>query len=242
MKKLTCLYVLILIFGVKASATPSIFVNQVAYNSIGSKQAVVKLDTKNQSGTFTLINANQQIVYRGNLSTPLQVKDWDDKSWFAKADFTTFQTAGTYRVKITAANKTITSATFTIGPQALVKSTLPALLHYFRNQRANTPQELEADQHMLLYGSDKRVDIRGGWADASGDISKYFSHLAYTNVMSPQQIPLVTWSLIQADEAMPKLLQSLNLKDSVQEEAIWGADYLMRSLSKEDYFYMTVFS
>jgi hypothetical protein len=60
--------------------------------------------------------------------------------------------------------------------------------------------------------------------------------------MSPQQIPLVTWSLVNTAERVPKLIQKLNLQDSIRDEALWGADYLMRSLSDKDYFYMIVFS
>jgi hypothetical protein len=95
---------------------------------------------------------------------------------------------------------------------------------------------------MKLYGSEQEVDMRGGWCDASGDVSKYFSHLAYANFMSPQQIPLVTWSLINTRERIPGMLRRLFVKDSVEQEALWGADYLMRALSKEGYFYMIVFS
>src|SRR4029077_9795273 len=37
-------------------------------------------------------------------------------------------------------------------------------------------------------------------------------------------------------------LDSLKAKASLMDEAIYGADYLMHSLSPEGYFYMTVFS
>ena len=60
--------------------------------------------------------------------------------------------------------------------------------------------------------------------------------------MSPQQTPLVTWSLLDVAESVPSLLEKLGVKDSITNEALWGADYIMRSLSKEGYFYMTVFS
>jgi hypothetical protein len=88
----------------------------------------------------------------------------------------------------------------------LAKQTLSAIIHYYNKQRANTPVKLAADAKMQLFGSDKRVDMRGGWCDASGDVSKYFSHLAYANYMSPQQIPLVTWSMVSASEAIPPCL------------------------------------
>ena len=38
--------------------------------------------------------------------------------------------------------------------------------------------------------SGKRADLHGGWYDASGDVSKYLSHLSYANYMNPQQTPL----------------------------------------------------
>jgi hypothetical protein len=101
---------------------------------------------------------------------------------------------------------------------------------------------LGADAKMQLFGSTQTVDMRGGWCDASGDVSKYFSHLAYANYVSPQQTPLVTWSMVGASEAIPQLLTKWNIKDSLDNEALYGADYMMRALSKDDYFYMIVFS
>ena len=50
-----------------------------------------------------------------------------------------------------------------------------SIIHYYHEQRANTPQEMKADSQLRLYGSDRRVDLHGGWCDASGDVSKYFS-------------------------------------------------------------------
>ena len=60
--------------------------------------------------------------------------------------------------------------------------------------------------------------------------------------MSPQQTPLVVWSMESASEAIPGLLTKWNIKDSLDNEALYGADYMMRALSKDDYFYMIVFS
>jgi hypothetical protein len=53
---------------------------------------------------------------------------------------------------------------------------------------------------------------------------------------------MVVWSMASADEAIPGLLTKWGLKDSLENEAIWGADYMMRALSKDNYFYMIVFS
>jgi hypothetical protein len=124
----------------------------------------------------------------------------------------------------------------------LATQTVPAIIGFYQHQRANTPEELKADQHLLLYGSTNTVDLRGGWCDASGDVSKYFSHLAYANFMSPQQTPLVVWSMVNTVETAAPLLDRLGVKTSLADEALYGADYIMRSLSPSNYFYMIVFS
>jgi len=134
------------------------------------------------------------------------------------------------------------SPTFQLGEKALTKIAVPAITSFFYHQRAASPEEQEADKNIILYGSSRTVDLRGGWCDASGDVSKYFSHLAYTNFMSPQQIPMVDWSMINTVERIPKLLHDINSKESLTTEALYGADYIMRSLSPEGYFYMTVFT
>ncbi len=149
---------------------------------------------------------------------------------------------GKYVISINIDGKTYNSNPFQIEENALAKLTISSIIHYYNKQRANTPGELAADAHMRLFGSDKTVDVRGGWCDASGDVSKYFSHLAYANLMSPQQTPLVVWSMVSASEAIPGLLTKWKIKDSLDNEALYGADYMMRSLSDSDYFYMTVFS
>ena len=42
------------------------------------------------------------------------------------------------------------------------------------------------------------MDVHGGWYDASGDVSKYLSHLSYANYLNPQQTPLAVWGLLEA--------------------------------------------
>jgi hypothetical protein len=48
--------------------------------------------------------------------------------------------------------------------------------------------------------------------------------------------------MVNAADSAPSLLDSLKAKKPLMDEAVYGADYLMRSLSPDGYFYMTVFS
>lgn len=234
----------LLLFLIASHASPIIYVNQVGFDTKAPKIAVVGLDAPVQRKTiFTLINSSTgQQVFTGVLSGPSTIDEWAPGKSFYNADFSSFQKGGKYKISVTLNGEQSLSPEFEIGENFLAKATVSSIVHYYNQQRANTPQELTADAKVQLFGSDKKIDLRGGWCDASGDVSKYFSHLAYANYMSPQQIPLVVWSMVSADEAIPKLLQSGNIKDSLEQEALYGADYMMRALSKDDYFYMIVFS
>lgn len=220
-----------------------IHINQVGFNSGDKKIAVISSDRPLPPNTSFLVDfmAVKKSLF-GMLGSPIVFDDWFPGKYFYLADFSTITEEGGYILNLNAFDSTYSSPEFYIGKKVLVKATLPAILNYYHKQRANTSQELEADKHVILYGSNKTANVQGGWCDASGDISKYFSHLCYTNFMSPQQIPLVTWSMENAVESIPALLASLKIKDSLEREALYGADYVLRSLSPEGYFYTTVFS
>lgn len=245
MKQLTCACLLVLCFFVQPLfATPVIYINQVGWDSKAPKIAIVRTDVPLSNNiSFTLIGVpSGTTLFTGTLSAAMPIEEWEAGKFFYQANFSAFIKEGQYQLRVAIAGVNYTSASFTIANHALATLTIPSIIHYYHKQRANTPQEQAADQKMLLFGSDKTVDIRGGWCDASGDISKYFSHLAYTNFMSPQQTPLVTWSMANTLETIPQLLGSLHVRDSLEQEALWGADYILRSLSPDGYFYMTVFS
>ncbi len=238
-----CLLLLVFV-NISVFCQVSIHINQVGYNSNDVKNAVVEsakpLET---SITIDLLNASTGLKLQTlPIGSPLQVEEWFAGKYFYKLNFSFLTTEGNYQLQVEYNKSVYASPAFFVGKNSLAKATLPAILNYYHKQRANTPQEQEADKHVRLFGSDKTADVRGGWCDASGDVSKYFSHLCYTNFMMPQQIPLVTWSLANTVESVPKLLSSLRIKDSLEREALWGADYILRSLSPEGYFYTTVFS
>jgi hypothetical protein len=244
MRSVTTLFFAFFLLSAACFAQPTIYANQVGFDTKGPKIAVIGVDHELSGNTsFSLINTeNNKTAFTGTLSKPQTIDEWTPGKTYYRADFSPLQKAGKYSLHIVVEGKPYASYPFQIEDDALVKLTISSIIHYYHKQRANSPQELAADAHMHMIGSDKTVDMRGGWCDASGDVSKYFSHLAYANFMSPQQTPLVVWSMVSASEAIPGLLKKWNVKDSLDNEAIYGADYMMRALSKDDYFYMIVFS
>lgn len=228
-----------------AAAEPSdfeILVNQVVYNHDGFKFAMVKSGEPLRNASFDVIDHSSKSVFTGKIQPSQQITDWYDDVWFSKIDFSKFCQTGNYKIEVVIDGVSHTSYEFSVGENALGCVGIPAIIGFFNHQRANSPQELEADKELILFGNEKTVDLRGGWCDASGDISKYFSHLAYTNFMNPQQTPMVVWSLVNTYEQLPVLLQSIKAREILAQEALYGADYMVRSLSPEGYFYMTVFS
>ncbi|MEJ1241927.1 ThuA domain-containing protein [Chryseolinea sp. T2] len=225
-----------------ANSPASVLVNQVGYDAAHSKRAMLRTREMIAAATsFTVVDAlSLEKVFEGTVGPGSQVKDWGNH-WFASVDFTSFTKPGYYKIVVNTGNTAVESFAFEIGNQMLTKQLVPAITSFFEGQKALSKEELSGDTNVRLYGSDKTVDLRGGWADASGDVSKYFSHLAYTNFMNPQQTPLVDWSMIDAAEAIPNLLEG-TAKDSLIAKAFYGAGYIMKSLSPEGYFYMTLFS
>jgi hypothetical protein len=238
------IFLIILSISFVTYSKPVIYVNQIGFDSKSPKIAIIGVDHNlDAKTTFNIIDIKSgKIIFTSAIGKAESVEEWKLGQLFYRADFSSFQKAGDYKITINIDGTEYNSPNFAIEENILAKRTISSIVHYYNKQRANTPEERNADKNMLLFGSTKKVDVHGGWCDASGDVSKYLSHLAYANFVSPQQTPLVTWSLINTSETIPKQLKEWKIKDSLDEEALWGADYLMRCLSDEDYFYMIVFS
>jgi hypothetical protein len=244
MKQILILIISVFLLIETTIAQPVIYANQVGFDTYAPKIALIGIDQKlTENPVFNVIDTKtDKTEFSAKAANPESIAEWAPGKLYYRADFSSFTKAGNYKIGATINGKQYFSAPFVIEENALAKHTIGAIIHYYNKQRANTPAELAADSHMRMIGSDKTVDIHGGWCDASGDVSKYFSHLAYANFMSPQQTPLVVWSMVGASERIPALLNKWGIKDSLDNEALYGADYMMRALSKDDYFYMIVFS
>ncbi|GAA1516547.1 glycoside hydrolase family 9 protein [Kribbella lupini] len=148
---------------------------------------------------------------------------------------------GTYFVRVSAAGHELTSEPFVIAPERLQRQTMSDVLAYFKAMRSSGEIDRK-DRAARRWGDDSgtTVDARGGWLDASGDTSKFLSHLTYTSTMSPQQIPLCAWAMLAArDQLGPALTKVLGAR--LRDEALWGADFLVRFRSPDGYFYTGIF-
>lgn len=212
--------------------------NHIGYETLGSKQAVLMTRKPRLSTTTALLVCadSHQTVATFSIEKGTKVANWHQGNFF-RIEFSKFEQAGNYYLRV----ENLRSEVFTIENNLLTKRTLSDLLHYFKSQRCGGRFDKQ-DHQVPLLNSDRTVDVHGGWYDASGDVSKYLSHLSYANYLNPQQIPMVVWNMLKGfklvtdnDEIAPFT------KVRLVEEALFGADFLVRMQDCEGFFYMTVF-
>jgi hypothetical protein len=124
----------------------------------------------------------------------------------------------------------------------LERGTVSDVIYYFKDERSSGEMD-RADSHLTFEGTKSgTVDAHGGWWDATGDYGKHFSHLSFSTYFNPQQIPLVVYSLLKSyEQANRRGLQGFaRYKTRLLDEAIFGADYLVRMKALEGSFYRSV--
>lgn len=222
---------------------PTVLTCHLGYNTEASKKAVVLLDEPAEVRGASLVDTRSGERTPLAVGTPTAVDRWSLGS-FLRLDFGAVRTPGTYRVEVETSAGALRSEPFGIGDAAIQTSTLSDGLAYFRAVRSSGEIDRK-DRAAAFYGDDsgRTVDARGGWLDASGDFSKFLSHLNYTRMMSPQQIPLCAWAFLAVrDElraAHPALAEALGA--GLRDEALHGADFLVRFQAPEGYFYTGIF-
>jgi hypothetical protein len=232
-----------------------ILVSHVGYDAGEPKRAVLQADRAEPFSTaplaFRLVDAASGTrVFHGLARFVGAVPSWRD--WvFWTLDFSELRRPGRFVVELAngggllAGGQAERSETFEIGPGLLLSRTVPAVLRYFRSQRCSGAWD-EADRRAAFFGGRAdRVDVHGGWYDASGDLSKYLSHLSYANYLNPQHTPLAVWGLLTAAGRLQGKAAgegpAQGLREELLEEARYGAEFLLRMQDPSGYFYVGVF-
>lgn len=238
--KRTKLIPLSMAFATSAFAA-NFYYNQVGYDTGMPISIIVKSDAQLDGAEFKLMSGGNA-VQTGKLSNGSNPDNWTNNGKFYVANLEKGVAAGTYTLQVTENGQPATSGEFKVEDKALAKLTLGAVLDYFYDDRAVNSTIVGWDSKLAVYnGGGKTRDVHGGWYDASGDVSKYLSHLSYANYLNPQQIPLTVWALAFTAERIPTLLSSTSSKAKTADEAAFGADFLVRMLDEQGFFYMTVF-
>ncbi|MGF1699745.1 glycoside hydrolase family 9 protein [Photobacterium makurazakiensis] len=211
--------------------------NHLGYERHSAKQAILQASQPQHFNNAELVcNSTNKPMLQLPLKACGPVDQWHTGYTYT-IDFTALDTCGEFFLRVGDTQ----SSPFKIAEGLLMHRTFSDVLHYFKSQRCGGIYE-KADQYAPVLGSDKTVDARGGWYDASGDVSKYFSHLSYSNYLNPQQTPMIVWNMLNTFELLGNEQDIANFtRIRLLEEALHGADFLLRMKSPDGYFYMTVF-
>ncbi|WP_131735831.1 glycoside hydrolase family 9 protein [Actinomadura roseirufa] len=216
-------------------ATTRVFVNNVGYAPGDPKRAVIT--ARRSPGRFRLVDAGTgQTVHGGRLDRGGTVADWDDRVYWT-ADFSQVKRPGDYYISVGSAR----SAQFKIEADVLERYTLSHVVHHFKGWRSSGQFD-KFDHRLPLGNTGKTYDAHGGWYDATGDFGKHFTQLSALSYFNTLQIPLTAWALFISHRELTarKNENFTQLRTWLQDEALYGADYLRRVHVAGESFYSSV--
>ena len=219
-----------------------ILTNHVGYEASGSKHAIIQ---GSKADNFTSCTLNDARDGSSVLTIPARhvgpVQKWRDWNYWT-IDFDSFATEGSYYLACASGDHAVHSYPFVVQKLLLERNTLSDAIYYFKEERSSGPMD-KADQHLPFDGKKEGfVDAHGGWWDATGDYGKHLSHLSFSTYFNPQQIPLAVYSFFKSTELLnargnPEFLR---YKNRMLDEAMFGADYLVRLRVPGGSFYRSV--
>ncbi|MCF7946751.1 MAG: glycoside hydrolase family 9 protein, partial [Spirochaetia bacterium] len=151
-----------------------ILINQIGYETDKMKFALLMREEHENIASPAQIS----LIYEGeekiiqSLGPGISVAGWKGRI-FHKIDFSSQKKRGSYFLQYSDGRKTVQSNQFIIDTGLIAETCLSDILFYFKSQRASGRWDT-TDCSAPFYGKRKdRVDVHGGWYDASGDYSKY---------------------------------------------------------------------
>ena len=230
-------------FAARSSAAgPKILTNHLGYETTGPKHAVILGHATDRVSKCALkddASDGNALEIMPKATGPVEKwKDWH----FWTLDFDSFRTEGKYYLECQINGGSVRSFPFLLQTDLLERSTVFDVVYYFKEERSSGELD-KADHHLPFEGAKPgTVDAHGGWWDATGDYGKHLSHLSFSTYFNPQQIPLAVYSLLKSyEQASRRGLQGFTrYKDHMLDEAMFGADYLLRVKVPEGSFYRSV--
>jgi hypothetical protein len=227
------------------SLDAKILTNQVGYDASGPKKAIIQAHPGDAFTAFTVKSfPGGEIVLSGTPRHDGPVRKWKD--WdFWTVDWSAVDKEGTYIIECAsqagAAAGTVRSHPVLVQKNSLERNTLSDVIYYFKGQRSSGLWD-KADRKMTFEGRSGTVDMRGGWFDASGDYGKHLSHLSFSTYFNPQQVSLTAWGLFGALRELERRGEPYfkQYQKRLLDEALFGADYLVRSKNPKGSFYITI--
>lgn len=227
-----------------AAEVPLVLVNHLGYERYGAKHAVVRGGAGDACEAFDRYEIRtwpaDRVVFKGDIGAGTPVDRWRDWT-FWPLDFTDLQLEGDYVLVAYQGDRPVRSLPFKVQAQVLERHTLSNVLAYFKGQRSSGLLD-KADRSVTVKETGRRMDAHGGWFDATGDYGKHFSQLNAATYFNTQQIPLVVYSLLRSHDLLAARndVNHAQIRRRLLDEALFGADYLVRIKDPQGSFHQTV--
>jgi hypothetical protein len=218
-----------------------ILLNHIGYEPEAAKRAVILGHANDEVTGFGVIDASTgNSVMSGFAEKIGAVAHWKD--WcFWTADFSSVNAEGTYIIECATGQGRVRSFPFQIQRDILEKNTLSGVIYYFKGQRCSGLLD-KADRDLKFEDSTNTSDVHGGWYDATGDYGKHLGGLGFSTFFNMQPTPVADWSLFKAYQELDRRGDQnfQQYKRRLLDEAMYGADFLVRMKDPTGSFYRTV--
>jgi hypothetical protein len=223
---------------------PAVLVDHLGYDANAPKAALVAApDDAIVAAVRVETDRGRPVALDLTVSEAQRADGWQTATYH-RVDLSALTTPGRYRLVAVVDGIEVTGEPFVVAEHRIPSLVVSDVTAYFRSQRSSGEIDRK-DAAARFYDDDsgRTVDARGGWLDASGDYSKFLSHLTYTRMMSPQQIPLCAWALLTAGGELARAHPGFETSQypRLRDEGLHGADFLVRFQSPEGYFYTAIF-
>ncbi len=100
----------------------------------------------------------------------------------------------------------------------------------------------KADRNARFEDGTYSADVHGGWYDATGDYGKHLGGLGFSTYFNMQPTPVAAYSLFKTYEELDRRTDGhfAQYKRRLLDEAMYGADFLVRMKCPGGSFYRTV--
>ena len=223
-----------------------ILINQLGYDSDDTKRAILQAtEPLLPEKTFSIVKEETgERVFTGEVHKSAPVARWN-KGDFYVLDFSAFapdrqENFGESYLLVVGTDKgPVRSSSFEIYGNLLEYSTLSSVMYYFKSMRVTGEYEMIDRNIAFRPPREGRVDLHGGWNDATGDIGVHLTHQSksgYFNVQQGNIMVFIFYHLMELFEQSPWQYHAI-FNRRVLDEATYGANWLMRRRAPSGSFF-----
>ncbi len=239
------LFLCILVCTIQTSVHAEIYprYNHAGYAVKAAKSCVILSDESLDGISWTIQNNSSETVLQGRFDKSINgISEHTPMAFNYEIEFSSLKTEGIYKIVIGSSKEF--SIEIKNNPTDFLVS---EMIRFLKKQRSGVPVAPEnqightGDVKCRVYikhstantswdttATECYVDMLGGWYDA-GDYLKFTQTVAYT-----------TYFLLRAYEEYPITATSALEKKALMEEALWGLQYLLKTMPDDSTFIIQV--